>query len=301
MTQPMLSAQGSSRRVKAQSAEEIDVEDAEVAFFIRALKLRHGYDFGGYAQASLRRRIEALVASSGVRSITALTERVLHEPSIVQQVIDRLAVPVSEMFRDPQVFQALRTEVMPVLASYPQINIWQAGCAHGEEVYSLAILLKECGLYNRSQIFATDFSDAALTRAQQGIYPIREARLYSENYLESGGMGSLSDWYTAGYQHIKLNESLKERVTFANHNLVSDGVFAEVHLILCRNVLIYFGDALQDQVIGLFRDSLVRGGYLCLGTKESLEFSGLFNDFRKLQSNLPVYRRIVRPEDAVRE
>lgn len=269
-----------------------DIRDIEVELLVQALKLRHGYDFSGYAPASLKRRVLSLVAVSGARNICELIERLLHDEAFVHSVIDKLAVPASEMFREPQSFLLLRDEVMPLLASYPQINIWQAGCAHGEEVYSLAILLRECGLYHRAQIYATDFSDAALSKAQEGIYPLQEARQYSENYLKAGGASTLSDWYTARYHHIKLHDALRERVTFANHNLVSDGVFGEMHLVLCRNVMIYFGDALQDQVLRLFRDSLVRGGFLCLGNKETLSLSQVAADFRQVSPGLPVYRRV---------
>lgn len=266
------------------------VEDIEVDLFTQALRLRYGYDFSGYAQASFRRRIRALVVSSGMKTITAVTDRLLHDAGFVPQVIAKLSVPVSEMFRHPRTFELLRREVMPVLASYPQINVWQAGCAHGEEAYSLAIVLKECGLYNRSRIYATDFSDVALDRAREGIYPLREARLFSDNYLQGGGSGSLSDWYTALYNHIKLDESLKERIMFVNHNLVGDGVFGEMHLILCRNVLIYFGDALQRRAIDLFRDSLVRSGFLVLGEREQPVGGGFARDFRQIALGQPIYR-----------
>ncbi|MGQ0529262.1 MAG: CheR family methyltransferase, partial [Panacagrimonas sp.] len=167
-----------------------DRQDIEINLFLQALKLRHGYDFGGYAPASFKRRVQALQLACDAPSISRLTERLLHEDDFIRQIIGKLSVPVSEMFRDPLVFRQLREDVMPVLATWPVINIWQAGCAHGEEVYSLAIILRECGLYDRCHIFATDFSDEALARAEEGIYPLREARLYSDNYLKSGGTGS---------------------------------------------------------------------------------------------------------------
>lgn len=270
-------------------------QQIEIELFVQALRLRYGYDFSGYAQASFDRRVRSLLDASGMSSISALTERLIHDEAFLPKVIGHLSVPVSEMFRSPRSFELLRREVMPVLASYPQINIWQAGCAHGEEVYSLAILLKECGLYSRARIFATDISEAALTSAREGIYPLREARLYSDNYLHAGGTGSLSDWYTALYNHIKLDESLKERITFANHNLVADGVFGEMHLILCRNVLIYFGQSLQQRVIGLFRDSLVRGGFLGLGDRESPTGDAFARDFKALLPGASIYRRISLP------
>lgn len=267
-------------------------QEIEIELFLHALERRHGYDFRGYAPASLKRRVRALQAASGARSISELTERLIHDGQFLPEVIARLSVPVSEMFRSPRTFAVLRSEVLPVLASYPQLNIWQAGCAHGEEAYSLAILLQECGLYARSQIHATDISEAALAKAREGIYPLREARLYSENYLRAGGSGSLSDWYTAMYNHIKLDERLKQRISFAHHNLVADGVFGEMQLILCRNVLIYFGEALRQRVLGLFRDSLARGGFLVLGDRERLDLTGMAQDFRMILPGVPVYRRL---------
>ena len=273
-----------------------DRQDIEIKLFLQALKLRHGYDFGGYAPASFKRRVLALQTACDAPSVSRLTERLLHEDDFIRQIIGKLSVPVSEMFRDPLVFRQLREEVMPVLATWPVINIWQAGCAHGEEVYSLAIVLRECGLYERSHIFATDFSDEALVRAEEGIYPLREARQYSDNYLKSGGVGSLSDWYTARYQHIKLDETLRKHVTFANHNLVSDGVFGEMQLIVCRNVLIYFGDDLQERALGLFRDSLVHGGFLCLGNKESLSCVAGAAEFRAISPAASIYRRVARAQ-----
>ncbi|HEY8682091.1 MAG TPA: CheR family methyltransferase, partial [Rhodanobacter sp.] len=178
-----------------------------------------------------------------------------------------------------------------VLASYPQINIWQAGCAHGQEVYSLAIMLEEAGLYERSHIFATDFNPDALQRAQEGIYPARDAQLWSRNYLEAGGNQSLASYYSARYDFIKLHERLGRHITFANHNLVADEVFCEAHLVLCRNVLIYFSNPLQNRTLTLFRDSLVRGGYLCLGLRETLDFAPVAADFNAVNAGLRLYRR----------
>ena len=268
----------------------LEPEDAELELFIQALQLRHGYDFSGYARASLRRRAQALVEQGGYGTMSELTGRLLRDDSLLPQVVSGLSVPVSDMFRDPMVFKALREEVLPVLASWPRINIWQAGCAHGEEIYSLAILLEEAGLYERSTIYATDFSEAALARAQEGIFALRDARTYSENYLAAGGKRSLSDYYHARYERIKLDERLKRNISFANHNLVADRVFCEAHLILCRNVLIYFGNELQDQVLGLFRDSLVRGGFLCLGTKESLDFAPNGRAFTPVNASARIFR-----------
>jgi len=267
-----------------------DPDDIELELFIRALQLRHGYDFSGYARASLKRRVQGVAMARQCRTIGELTTRVLHDDSLLPTVIAGLSVPVSEMFRNPFVFKALVADVFPVLASYPHINIWQAGCARGEEVYTLAILLEEAGLYERTQIYATDFNDVALAQAQEGIFPLAEARAWSENYRAAGGQHSLGDYWHARYEHLKLVERLKRNITFANHNLVADGVFCEAHLILCRNVLIYFTNALQDRVLGLFRNSLVRGGYLVLGNKESIAFAPSATEFSELDARARIYR-----------
>jgi chemotaxis protein methyltransferase CheR len=274
---------------------DTELELIELDLFLQALKRRHGHDFSQYAPASLTRRVRQLVHDHRCDSISALTARLLHEPDFVVQVIQGLSVPVSEMFRDPLVFRALREQVLPVLASYPQINIWQAGCAHGQEVYSLAILLEEAGLYERSHIFATDFNPDALQRAREGIYPAKDAQLWSRNYLEAGGSQSLASYYSARYDFIKLHERLRRHITFANHNLVADEVFCEAHLVLCRNVLIYFSNALQNRTLALFRDSLVRGGYLCLGLRESLDFAPVAVDFSVVDAGLRLYRRTRQP------
>jgi chemotaxis protein methyltransferase CheR len=268
----------------------VDVEDIEIELFIRAMQRRHGYDFNDYAPASLKRRVQQLVRTHDAGTISELNRRLLHEDGFVTRVIEGLSVPVSEMFRDPPVFRALRDKVLPVLASYPEINIWQAGCAHGQEVYSLAILLEEAGLYDRARIYATDFNDAALHVAAEGIYATRDARDWSRNYIEAGGLRSFSDYYSARYDFIKLDQRLRRNVTFFNHNLVTDEVFCEAHLILCRNVLIYFNNALQDHTLALFRDSLVRGGFLCLGTRENIDFSPAAACFTDIDAALRIYQ-----------
>lgn len=267
-----------------------DIEDVELELFVRGLMLRHGYDFSQYAAASLKRRVQALATREGFDSIGALTARMLRDDVFLPQVVAGLSVPVSEMFRDPRVFRALREHVLPLLASYPQINIWQAGCAYGEEVYSLAILLEEAGLYDRCQIYATDFSEPALARAREGIFPTRDARIFAGNYLAAGGSRSLADYYVAAYEHIKLDDRLKRHIAFIHHNLAADGVFSEAHLVLCRNVLIYFTAPLQNRVLSLFRDSLVRGGFLCLGLKENLELAPVACDFVPFQAQERIYR-----------
>jgi chemotaxis protein methyltransferase CheR len=271
------------------------LEEIEVGLFVRALRQRHGYDFGQYAPASLQRRVRQLVQVHGTGTISGLTGRLLHEPEFVSCVLEGLSVPVSDMFRDPPVFRALREKVLPVLASHPRINVWQAGCANGQEVWSLAILLEEAGLYERCQIYATDLNPAALKRAQEGIYPAREARAWSRNYQEAGGRHSLADYYSARYEFIKLDPRLRRHVSFANHNLVTDKVFCEAQLVLCRNVLIYFSNPLQERALALFRDSLVRGGFLCLGLRESLDFAPSAAAFAAVDADLRLYRRTALP------
>ncbi len=269
----------------------LDPESIEVELFVRAMQLRHGYDFSGYAPASLKRRVRQLALRLESGSISALTGRLLHEPTLLPQLLEGLSVPVSDMFRDPAVFRVLREQVLPVLASYPHINIWQAGCANGEEVYSLAILLEEAGLYARSRIYATDLSAGALQRAEEGIYSTREARQWSRNYQAAGGKHSLADYYSARYDLLKLDRRLRRNVTFAQHNLVSDKVFCEAQLVLCRNVLIYFSNPLQDRCLQLFGESLVRGGFLCLGMRESIDAASSARHFKSIDAGLRLYQR----------
>ncbi|GGF78231.1 chemotaxis protein CheR [Azorhizobium oxalatiphilum] len=266
------------------------LEELEVDLFVEVLHRRYGYDFRDYGRASLTRRIRNLVSQQGEQSIADLAARVLHQPERIGDVIAGLSVPVSEFFRDPSVFLALREVVLPALSTYSQITIWQAGCARGEEVYSLAILLTEAGLYDRTHIFATDISDAALASAKEGIYPSEDLRDAARRYLAGGGTHTLSDYYHARYDRAKMDQRLISRVTFANHNLVTDEVFCEAHLILCRNVLIYFTDVLQDRVLGKFATSLVRGGFLCVGTRENLQFSPAAQKFHAIDIKAQLYR-----------
>lgn len=270
--------------------DALALETIEVDLFVEALFRRYGYDFRDYGRASLTRRVRNLASGFGATSIADLTARVLHAPDRLPDIIAGLSVPVSEFFRDPHVFLALKERVFPVLASYPEINIWQAGCAHGEEVYSLAILLIEAGLYERTRIFATDISKAALDRAAEGIFPLQEASDAARRYRAAGGAASFSDYFHARYELMKLDQRLTANVTFAEHNLVTDGVFCEAHLILCRNVLIYFTTPLQDRVLGRFAQSLVRGGFLCIGTRENLEFSQARNRFQVIDGAAQLYR-----------
>lgn len=246
------------------------IQDIEIGLFLDALYQRYGYDFRNYARASLKRRVQAVAINANSRSIAELIPRLLRDEDYLPVVLSQLSVPVTEMFRDPAVFRALRETVLPRLATYPRFNIWQAGCATGEEVYSLAIMLEEEGLLERAQIYATDINDSALQSAEDGIFPVRTLDEYQRNYQAAGGKAKLSDYYVANSDFFRIHERLRQKIVFAHHNLVSDGVFCEVQLILCRNVLIYFNEVLQKRVLQLFHDSLVRTGMLCLGTRESL-------------------------------
>ena len=221
-----------------------------------------------------------------------MTSDILHDPSVFEKVVYDFSITVTEMFRDPSFYQSLRNKIIPYLKTYPFIKIWHAGCATGEEVYSLAILLKEEGIYNKATIFATDFNEHALDVARQGIYSLKDTQKYSTNYQKAGGKASFSDYYYARYNSAIMRKSLSKNVTFANHNLVTDGVFGEMHLILCRNVLIYFNKDLQNKVLTLFNESLIHGGFLALGSKETLSFSSIENDFKPIDKKNKIFRKI---------
>ncbi|WP_027716581.1 protein-glutamate O-methyltransferase CheR [Desulfuromonas sp. TF] len=270
----------------------LEVEELEIDLLLEALHRRYGYDFRDYARASLRRKVRQLASTVGVTKVSELIPRLLHEPELFGSVVGTFATPVTEMFRDPPFFKYLRDSVVPYLKTWPFVRIWMAGCATGEEVYSLAILLREEGIYERCTLFATDFVDPVLRRAREGIYPLRSMKTNIANYQRSGGRETLSDYYHADYDSIIMDAGLRKNITFANHNLVTDGVFSEVHLILCRNVLIYFNAALQKRVLDLFHDSLLHGGFLSLGSKESLHYSGIEAQFEELEPKWKVYRKI---------
>lgn len=269
-----------------------DLQELEVRLFLDALALRHGYDFRRYAKASLKRRVRGLAEAEAAGCIADMIPRVLKDDGFLGSVLRHLSVPVTEMFRDPPVFQALRRSVLPMLDSYPHIAIWQPGCATGEEPYSLAILLQEEGLLHKTQIYATDINDAALAKAEEGIYPEKNLAAFSANYLAAGGKKNLSDYFHTAYKYSKINDDIRKNIVFAHHNLVADGVFCETHLVICRNVMIYFERALQNQVLELFHAGLVRGGFLCLGNRESLDFTSCARLFRPLDGQCRIYKKL---------
>jgi chemotaxis protein methyltransferase CheR len=275
----------------AVDAASSSLEDVELDVFLEAIARVYGYDFRNYARASLRRRVWRRVTAEDRSSVTGLLETVLHDPDAMERLRVDLSVTVTSMFRDPPFFRALRTEVLPQLRTYPFVRIWVAGCASGEEVYSLAILLREEGLGDRIRIYATDVSEEVLDRAREGLLPLDRMREYSSRYLEAGGREGLSRYYEVEGRWARLDPSLRDGVVFARHNLVTDGTFNEFHLILCRNVLIYFDRSLQQRVHGLFDDSLVPLGMLALGARESLVSSDLRDRYEAVDPDMRIYRK----------
>ncbi len=268
-----------------------EIEKIEIDLFLNAVYQGYGYDFRHYAQASVRRRVRHLLAKTEYTHISDMIPRLLYDQSFAQAAIQDFSITVTEMFRDPDFYRAVREQVIPYLKTYPFVKVWLAGCATGEEVYSLAILLYEEGLYERATIFATDFNQAALEKAREGIYALKNMRQYTTNYQKAGGRRSFSEYYHAQYQSAIVDQALKANITFANHNLVTDGVFGDMHLVFCRNVLIYFDRALQDRVISLLSDSLHYGGFLCLGTKETLDFSTVHDQYRTVDPRQKIYQK----------
>ncbi len=268
-----------------------DLESIEIDLLLEAIFRRYGYDFRSYARASIERRIRLFLSSSGCSDISEMIPKLLHDNEFFSKLVRYFSVSVTEMFRDPSVYRSLRENVIPMLKTWPHIKIWLAGCATGEEVYSLAILLKEEGLYERATIYATDFSDEALERAREGIYEPAKLQDATRNYQQAGGKCSFSEYYQARYDAAVINAALRERVVFSSHNLAMDGVFGEMHLIFCRNVLIYFNRELQNRALNLFTESLVHGGYLCLGTKETLQFTDVSHCFDTVDSKARIYKK----------
>ena len=265
--------------------------DHELKLLLDAIYHRYQHDFRHYALASLRRRVRQAMQRFGCRSVSQLQDRVLHEPEVFGQILEFLTVQVTEMFRDPPYFLALRREVVPFLRTFPSVKVWIAGCSSGEEVLSTAIVLAEEGLLERSLVYATDINPSALDAARAAVYPTERIAQFSANYVAAGGTRSLADYYHADYGSGVFDRSLRSRVLYADHSLATDAVFSEVHLVSCRNVLIYFDRSLQDRALTLFRDALVHRGYLGLGAKESLHFSALAASFDEVPGRQRIYRK----------
>jgi len=268
-----------------------EIQNFEIEQLLEAILFRYGYDFRNYARASLERRVEERLALSSLECVSEMLPKILYDQEFFDLFLKDMSVTVTDMFRDPQVYLKIRETLFTHLRTYSRINIWHAGCATGEEVYSMAIMLEEEDLLKRTRIYATDYNNHSLEIAKKGIYPANKIKQYTSNYLSAGGKASFADYYQAKYESAKIKESLKRNITFANHNLVKDQVFAEMHLIMCRNVLIYFDRKLQDRVLSIFKESLIHRGFLVLGEKENLNFSCVKEAFETFAHKERVYRR----------
>jgi len=274
------------------SGYDPELERIEIELLLEGIYRNYGFDFRSYAYASIRRRLWKRIEAEGLTTVSALQARVLHEPQLMEKLLLDLSINVTAMFRDPSFYQAFRQHVIPLLRTYPFIRLWHAGCATGEEVYSMAILLQEEGLYERARIYATDINEVVLQRAKEGIFPLDRMQEYTENYIAAGGKRAFSDYYHAKYGGALFDESLTRNVVFSLHNLVTDHSFAEFNVILCRNVLIYFDKTLQAKVHGLFYDSLATFGVLALGSKESMRFSPYEERYAQLNGPEKIFRKV---------
>jgi chemotaxis protein methyltransferase CheR len=273
------------------TSEARELEELEMSLLLTGIATRYGFDFRNYARASLRRRVRHAVEQEGVANITQLQERILRDPACMERFIANLSVHVTTMFRDPQFYVAFRERVIPMLRTYPFVRVWHAGCSTGEEVYSLAILLEEEGLYDRCRLYATDISDRLLRRAATGIFPITDMREHTLNYQRAGGTHEFSRYYLAQDNEVIFAEALRRNMVFSQHNLVSDAAFNEFQVIMCRNVMIYFDTALQQRVHTLFYDSLCRFGILGMGRKETVDLTTQRNCYREVGENTRLYRK----------
>ncbi len=275
-----------------QPANKRELESIETQLLLEGVYQRYGYDFRDYAPASLKRRIRLCMQKENLSTVSALLDKLLHDPACMERFLLALSIGVTAMFRDPEFYRAFCATVVPLLRALPFVRIWHAGCASGEEVYSLAILLHEEGLYDKAKIYATDMNEVLLQQAREGIFPLKTMQGYTDNYIRAGGKRSFSEYYTARYENALFRPNLKTNLIWAAHNLVTDASFNEFHVILCRNVMIYFNKALQDRVHHLLYDSLMPQGVLGLGSKESLKFTPYEDRFEELDGREKLYRRI---------
>jgi chemotaxis protein methyltransferase CheR len=274
-----------------ESYAEADDQGLEIERLLNGIRSRYGYDFSHYSRASLKRRLERALVQTRLANFSQLLDRLSQDEHCFDEFLKIMSITVTEMFRDPDFYQAVRQHVVPVLKTYPFIKIWHAGCATGEEAYSMALLLHEEGFLNRARIYATDFNKHSLDRASRGVYSAKYMDASAAKYLEAGGKEDFREYYSAGYELAKFKEFLRERITFSYHNLVTDGVFGEMNLICCRNVLIYFDKTLQDQVLSKFAESLRHGGFMCLGNRESLNFTSVKALFSAVDKPQRIYRK----------
>jgi chemotaxis protein methyltransferase CheR len=279
-------------KVEQQAAGRDDVDEIELALLLEGVYRRYGFDFREYAPASLRRRVWRRVHAEGLSTVSALQDKLLHDPACMERLLLDLSINVTAMFRDPTFYVRFREKVVPLLRTYPFTRIWVAGCSTGEEVYSLAILLQEQEVYDRTRIYATDINESVLDRARLGVFPLDKMREYTQNYIKSGGQRAFSEYYLAKYDGAQFQRSLVENVVFAQHNLVSDRSFNEFNVIVCRNVMIYFDRALQDKVHRLFYESLTTFGVLALGAKESIRVSPFEGRYEELDANERLFKKV---------
>jgi chemotaxis protein methyltransferase CheR len=274
------------------TATRDELERIETDLLLEGIYRRYGFDFREYAPASLKRRLWRRIHAEGLTSVSALQERVLHDSACMERLLLDLSINVTAMYRDPSFYIAFRQRIVPLLRTYPFARVWNAGCSTGEEVYSLAILLQEEGVYEKTRIYATDINESVLERARAGVFPLDKMREYTQNYISAGGKRSFSEYYVAKYEGATFSRSLIENVVFAQHNLVSDRSFNEFHVIMCRNVMIYFDKPLQDHVHRLFYESLATFGVLALGHKETIKFSPHEERYEELDAEERLYRKI---------
>ncbi|QWR76017.1 CheR family methyltransferase [Candidatus Magnetomonas plexicatena] len=268
-----------------------DNENLEIMLLLEAIHAKYGYDFRNYAKASIKRRIKHRMSIAEIDKITEVIERVIYDRSFFLDLLGDFSISTTEMFRDPTFFQAFRKTIIPELQKLQHIKIWVAGCSTGEEVYSLAITLKEENLYDKATIYATDYSEKSLRLAKEGVFDLKLLKKYAANYLQSGGVHSFSDYFTAKENLAAIDKSLRQNIVFSIHNLTTDGVFGEMNMIFCRNVLIYFNRDLQNRVFGLFTESLEHGGYLCLGSKETIRLSNFSDNYTQVLTDEKIYKR----------
>jgi len=271
--------------------ELVENQSLEIDLILEAIYRKYGYDFRNYTNAHIKRRLEHRLKLSGLDGYMTMLHRIIYDEPFFNELLLDLSINVTEMFRDPLFYRSIRETVIPYLQTYPFIKVWHAGCSAGQEVYSMGIILEEEGMADKSQVYATDFNELILARASEGIYPVDLIKRYTRNYQKAGGKRSFGDYYTANYDSALISPSLKERILFTYHNLVTDGVFGEMNIIFCRNVLIYFNQELQNRVLKLFYDSLIPGGFLCLGSKESLRFTACSDLFEPVALNERIYRK----------
>jgi chemotaxis protein methyltransferase CheR len=269
-----------------------ELERLEIELLLEAVHRRYGFDFREYAQASLKRRLHRRMDAEGLRSISQLQDKLLHDPPCMERLLLDLSINVTAMFRDPSFYLSFRKHVVPLLHTYPFTRIWCAGCSTGEEVYSLAILLQEEGLYEHTRIYATDINENVLATAREGVFPLERMKQYTQNYVRAGGARQFSDYYVAAYDNVRFSRTLTDNVVFAQHNLAMDRGFNEFNVILCRNVMIYFDRSLQDRVHELFFESLETFGVLVLGHKESISFTRFANRYEEIDADERIYRKI---------